>query len=304
MNNDEELLSLRFARAAEAMPRIGTSYEAVLRKARHRQRWTVVRVALAGAAATSALFMGPGLLERAREQGEVPKLGSAAPSGTTEHMEPEAEVVARWIAAIYRGDTRTAWDLLGPASRSSAANYRFFAQEAKHWADGIGTWATLGEVRYEVSPVVSSGDGRVSVVTMYEPATGRSAALVVRENADGMLVEHLPGGDGSAFIDLLEPDGPPGPVSLDQAPEPAAGAPEGQTFKVEVAAHAEVVQFEIISTDDQASRDIEVPTTSERFSYIEWTPKRRLDSGVHVIMAYVLHSDGGIAATSAGFVIP
>jgi hypothetical protein len=108
----------------------------------------------------------------------------------------EARVTAlAWIDHLAAGETRAAWDLLGPATRRDWGSYDRFADARTGFAEGLGSWASAPD-RTVSTTTVSTDVGKVHVVTfsgvrqaegMTELAT--EAIVVIDDRPGRQLVE-------------------------------------------------------------------------------------------------------------------
>lgn len=90
---------------------------------------------------------------------------STAPSRSApDDVGPKA--VLAWVAAVASGDTKTAWDALGPASQAHFGSRSAFAAEAPSLVQGPGAWGGVTPEEVFVTEVVHGADAEVLVVTL------------------------------------------------------------------------------------------------------------------------------------------
>jgi hypothetical protein len=145
-----------------------------------RRRSNVVLSAVAVAAAVLVVVAGASLVrEHADGDAETTDMaGSAAASSTSATSSPAvasltgeasdipADAVLGWVGALEEGDTTTAWEALGPASQAHFGSRSEFAAEASALAEGYGAWSGVEPDEVIVTPVQSSGDAELVVVTL------------------------------------------------------------------------------------------------------------------------------------------
>lgn len=307
MDEQESVVRI-FRSAAEQIPPVTVSYAEIIGRAAARgRRLTAAWSAAFAVVIIAALGLQSLSLEPARDvpigRGEGPSIGSeVAEPGMRAERDP-LEVAQHWVQAIRDGRLRAAWKLLGPATKSSYGSRRFFSDEARLFRDGVGMWADAAREDWYRVPIVSSGEGTVSAVTVAGTLPDGSKGthtFLVRETPHGALIETASGGDGSAFIEPKHPSGLPGPMSLDSTGATSLQAIDRRpTFTAEVAAQAQRVAFALPSLGSTAQDGAVRPTG--RYAAASWTPREPLPPGVHAVVMFVEHRDGGVAATSALF---
>ena len=292
---DQKLVKA-FERAAESMPPAFVSYADVMERTRV-YRWR--RVGTWSLAA--AMFLVAGLamvpaLQSSITEDRVPPANYASTAATP------TKVAQEWVDSLASGDLRAAWELLSPISRHHYGSFRYFEDEAKAWADGVGAWSNAPSTDWYETHITSTGDGTLYAVTV------AGAVSVDQQGTTTWIVRALEGEDpkietithGAAFIEPKVPDGDP--TSQDRAgvmaPETLPAKPK---FRAEVAASAEPrVTFTVLGLDKPPFHY--GPAKPEgRYAYAEWAPMSPLPKGLHVVQMVVEHDDGGIAAASALF---
>jgi len=179
----------------------------------------VVLVVLAGSSLVSE--QGDGSLEVANAStgGSSPALNAlvddAHPASATPvtlsaaHEAASADAVAAWVDAVHEGDADAAWSAMGPASQDHFGSQAAFEDQLADLDSGLGEWSEVNPTEVMVTPVLSSDDGTLAVVTLVGATDVDESSL----EAHAFPVRIL---DGDV---VLEPFAPAGELEL-VVPEP------------------------------------------------------------------------------------
>lgn len=173
-----------------------------------RRRSNVVLSAVAVAAAILVVVAGSTLV-RQRTEGDADTDLAAEPASTTTAASsssmatltgPAAELptdtVLAWVSALGEGDTADAWGSLGPASRAHFGSQSSFAAEGSALAEGYGAWSGTQPEQVIVTPLPSSGDGQLVVVTLVGDVEQEGSTV---RRADAFPVRIV---DGNAKVEM------------------------------------------------------------------------------------------------------
>jgi hypothetical protein len=176
-----------------------------------RRRSNVVLSAVAVAAAVVVVIAGTALV---RERGGgVTELadGTGDPGSTVVTAEDgstsvaalqgaaeglPADAVLAWVGSLGRGDIDAAWAALGSASQAHFGSQSAFESEQTALAEGYGAWSAATPDEVYVTPLRSSGDGELVVVTLVGTVQQEGSA---QHRADAFPVRIV---DGAAHIEL------------------------------------------------------------------------------------------------------
>ncbi len=165
-----------------------------------RRRSNAALVAVAVAAAALVVIAGGTLVGQrtdddvATDLASSPASTAAVASSMATLTGPAAdlptETVLAWVDALGEGDTASAWASLGPASRAHFGSQSAFAAESSALAEGYGAWSGADPEHLLVTPLPSSGDGLLVVVTLVgdvqlDGATGQRADAFPVRIVDG-----------------------------------------------------------------------------------------------------------------------
>lgn len=195
-----------------------------------RRRSNAVISAVAVAAAIIVVVAGTTLVrERGASDVEsdlaaVPASSTSEPSRTSiaalsgvDAQLPTSAVLA-WVADLGEGDTAGAWSALGPASRAHFGSKSTFAADSGALAEGYGAWSATEPDEVIVTPLLSSGDGQLVVVTLVGEVQQQGSRA---PRADAFPVRIA---DGAATVELWAFAGELQMVVPDASP--AVGAPQ------------------------------------------------------------------------------
>jgi hypothetical protein len=197
-------------------------------------------IALVGFAVTRAGDgSGPGD-ERARDGGSVTTVPALAPKPvgpmppttllpvSPEPVDPEA-AAGDWLAAVAKGDTERAWNLLGATSRTRMGGYDRFAATMPELAKSYGDWdRSLGAKAYRFA-LAGDNDALFVVTPLRETLAGPSPIqpLPVRLVAPATFrVEPFAADDGD-MITFTRPDEAAGPHVMRRDEPIEASVPAG-----------------------------------------------------------------------------
>jgi hypothetical protein len=173
-----------------------------------RRPSNIVLSAVAVAAAVMVVLAGASLVrsrtgdDPATEVAEAPEGtegdGSAAPPG--QQLDPPGDdpataAVAEWINALAAGEMEAAWAALGPASKEHWGSQADFEQQRSGFAEGYGAWSAATPDKILVTPLASSGEGELLVVTLIGTVeqegmtVARADAFPVRLVGDSAAIE-------------------------------------------------------------------------------------------------------------------
>lgn len=194
-----------------------------------RRRSNAVVVAVAAAAVVLVVLAGSSLVS---EQGDEPLevanasagdssptlnalVDEAHPASATPvtlsatHEAASTDAVAAWVDAVHEGDAEAAWSAMGPASQDHFGSEAAFGDQLGDLDSGLGAWSEVDPSQVMVTPVLSSDDGTVAVVTLVgtSEAAGESHleahAFPVRILAGDVVLEPFaPAGD----LELVVPE--------------------------------------------------------------------------------------------------
>lgn len=124
----------------------------------------------------------------------------------------------RGASDVGEGDTAGAWSALGPASRAHFGSKSTFAADSGALAEGYGAWSATEPDEVIVTPLLSSGDGQLVVVTLVGEVQQQGSRA---PRADAFPVRIA---DGAATVELWAFAGELQMVVPDASP--AVGAPQ------------------------------------------------------------------------------
>jgi hypothetical protein len=282
-----------------------------------RRRSNVVLSAIAVAAAIAVVVAGTSLVrsrtgdDAATDVAEAPEETntSEAPASSSSIStlaapddEPAVAAVVAWVNALGQGDVDAAWSALGPASQAHWGSRSSFAAERSGLAEGYGAWSTVEPEEILLTPLASSGDGELVVVTLVGSIEQEGTEVA---RADAFPVRIV---DGEAEVELFAFAGELEVV----VPEPV---PEGGTRPV-VATDDELVVVVPSDADAPVIRldDGEVLVCGEapgtRLTPLEgsagrrcgYTPKGGIPKGQRVLTVAFWSTDGAeVSAESVRF---
>lgn len=139
-----------------------------------RSRSNLVLSVVAVAAAVMVVVAGLTLVQQrggSLDTADVADGGGVAEAASTSAAveSPDStagDAVRAWIDALGKGDMATAWGSLAPGSRAAFGSQSAFAAEGSALAEGYGAWAGGTPDEVIVTPVASSGDGELVIVTL------------------------------------------------------------------------------------------------------------------------------------------
>jgi hypothetical protein len=160
-----------------------------------RRRSNALLIAVAAAAVVMVVFAGTSLVNEQSDDGGVdladagtdPELDQlvedAQPAAATpvtlssSHADASSDAVAAWVDALHEGDARAAWSAMGPASQDHFGSAEAFEAQLAAMDDDLGGWSEVEPDDVLVTPVLSTDDGTVAVVTLVGTTTvaGESA---------------------------------------------------------------------------------------------------------------------------------
>lgn len=173
-----------------------------------RRRSNVVLSAVAVAAAVLVVVAGSTLVrQRTDSTDDVDLAGepastttAAAASSMATLTGPAADLptdtVLAWVGALGEGASADAWDSLGPASRAHFGSQSAFAAESSALAEGYGAWSGTEPEQVIVTPLPSSGDGQLVVVTLVGDVQQEGSTV---RRADAFPVRIV---DGNAKVEM------------------------------------------------------------------------------------------------------
>ena len=289
-----------------------------------RRRSNLVLSALAVAAAVAVVVAGASLVRSrtdddpaTEEVAEEPTTdgaagaGDGAPSSTVGAAlsaaagdDPAAAVVVEWLQAVAAGDVDRAWALLGPASQAHWGSASALAGERSALAEGYGAWASAEPDAVLVTPLGTSGDREVVVVTLVGAVEQEGT---VSTRADAFPV-HL--GEDEGLLELYASAGVMEIVIPEDAAPDGSRPPMAPADEI-VLVVPEAVEAPLLRLDDgEVVVCGEAPGTEltqlegasgQRCGY---APPGGLPAGDHVLTAAFTSGDGRlVTAHSARFTV-
>lgn len=151
-----------------------------------RRRSNAVVVAVAAAAVVLVVLAGSSLVS---EQGDEPLEVANASTGNSSsalnalvddahpasatpvtlsatHEAASTDAVAAWVDAVHEGDAEAAWSAMGPASQDHFGSQAAFEDQLADLDSALGEWSAVNPTEVMVTPVLSSDDGTLAVVTL------------------------------------------------------------------------------------------------------------------------------------------
>jgi hypothetical protein len=225
---------------------------------------------------------------------------SATPSTMSANgEETSSAAVLSWVDDLGAGDGDEAWKAMGPSSQAHFGSQAAFEHELTSLAEGYGAWAAAEPDDVLVTPVLSSDEGTIAVVTLVgtveqEGTTQhRADAFPVRIVDDEVVLEPF------AFAGELEVVVPED-VPSDGARPPV---PPGEELVIVVPSDAEAP---VLRLDDGATvvcgdaegtelTDLD-DAPGQRCSYL---PTDGLSPGEHTLTVAFMGSDGTSISAAA-----
>ena len=197
-----------------------------------RRRSNAVVLAAAAAAVVMVVFAGSSLVRERTDDDQVLLASTGAATGASgalnalvdeahpasstpvtlsaKHEAASTDAVAAWVDAVHAGDAEDAWLAMGPASQDHFGSQAAFGEQLAELDRGLGDWSEVDLNDVLVTPVLSSDEGTVAVVTL----VGTTETLGESQpEAQAFPVRILDG------VVVLEPFAPAGELEL-VVPEP------------------------------------------------------------------------------------
>jgi hypothetical protein len=218
----------------------------------------------------------------------LPNTNSPAPANGADEVAERAAIT--FIDALSNGDLRTAWDMLGPASRDTWQSFDAFSGARSGFSEGLGTWAsasnrTVSTTRVWVDDKTGASLHVVTFMGERRPEgmlTTEPYAMVVRvKSAGGVDVEPFTPHD-TVGLRLLKPV-EVSPVSSTEDSPVVLETPTGTKSL------ALVVDADLVSTWSRPS------------TRVAYSPARGWPRGNHLVTAFAVYADGTPAAMAVSF---
>lgn len=154
-----------------------------------RRRSNALLVAVAAAAVVMVVFAGSSLVSERSDDGNVDLAAAgdtaeldrlvedAQPAATSPvtlssgHAEASSDAVSAWVDALHAGDAGAAWAAMGPASQDHFGSEAAFQAELTAMDEDLGSWSEVEPDDVLVTPVRTTDDGTVAVVTLVGTTT-------------------------------------------------------------------------------------------------------------------------------------
>lgn len=221
---------------------------------------------------------------------------------SAEDEEAASEAVLAWVDALGSGRGDEAWEAMGPASQAHFGSRAAFEAELISLAEGYGSWSEGDLDEVLVTPVLTSGEGTLAVVTL----VGTIAAEGEQQHrADAFPVRVVDGEahvEPFAFAGELEVVVPEDVPSDGDRPPVASG--EELVIVVPSAADAPLLRLDdgdtVVCGQAEGTELVALEgTPAQRCSYL---PVEGIDPGEHTLTVAFLGSDGAsISAASLLF---
>lgn len=272
-----------------------------------RRRSNALLVAVAAAAVVMVVFAGRSLvteqsdadLADAGDAAELDRLvEDAQPAAATPvtlsstHADASSDAVSAWVDALHTGDADAAWAAMGPASQDHFGSEAAFQAELTAMDEDLGAWSEVEPDDVLVTPVLTTDDGTVAVVTLVGTTTvageseHRAEAFPVRIVDGEVVLEPF------AVAGELELVVPEAVSASGEQPPVAAGeelvvvVPQGVEAPVlRLDGTDPVVCGEADGTELRAMDDMPV----QRCSYL---PKAGISPGEHTLTVAFAGADG------------
>jgi multisubunit Na+/H+ antiporter MnhG subunit len=235
----------------------------------------------------------------------APMPANALASTTTEvgvtpiDREPaDPEAAGRdWIAAVAKGDTERAWELLGPTSRHRMGSYELFAPTMMKLSDDYGPWDSAG-LQTSRLPLADASSS-LFVVTFTGTVSGSGSpakaarAMPVRLVAPGTFrVEPFSASDTDVIVFTTPDEYSPPPFAL------------GRYEPLEARVPAKLAEI-TVTVDDGPPQLVPVErvgmTDMAKLSYQQ--QKDGWAAGSHVVTVAYLNKSGAFAARAILFAV-
>jgi hypothetical protein len=212
------------------------------------------------------------------------------------------EAVLAWVADLGSGDGDAAWAAMGQISRSHFGSQSAFEAELSALAEGYGAWSAAEPDEVFVTPIVTSDDGTIAVVTLVgtvqqEGATHQRADAFPVRILDGEV--HLEPFAFAGELELVVPE------SIDaDGVRPTLDAGEELVIVVPNGAEAPVLRLDdgrsVICGQAEGTDLVPLDgVPGQRCSYL---PQDGIGPGPHTFTAAFVGSDGAsISAESLLF---
>jgi hypothetical protein len=305
----EERLSAEMKAADASFPGAPLTWSSTIARG-HRRRASFV-LALAGASASAAALLIAAGVALSTDDGAGPRPArpgpttSPAPSPTVDgpgyNLAAVEPAVLEWLDAIAAHDYRSAWQMLGPATRSKMGSFQAFESVASSDYRGIwGRWAGAAADLYQ-TPAGSSDEGSLVVVTMVAEVAqeGSKPALDAQTLVVGVTGDRV----------RIEPEIGQYPIQLitPQAPQPVDPAVARTPVSPDVVFEAEVTKtrgtyFDVVdlSLGHVGKLDDRNPAGLRRTT---WNPSSPLPAGRHILTVYSISSGGPVESTAVIFTV-
>lgn len=210
------------------------------------RRRSNVAAAVAAVAAAVLVVVAGATLVRQRSGTEVDTAGvigsvpestvlastttSAAPGASGDDAERSSAAVLAWVAALGESDAEAAWSAMGNDARRHLGTRAAFDEMMTGLAEGFGAWSAATPEHVLVTPLTTSGDGSLLVVTLVGEvhqegvAQHRADAFVVRLAGDAIEVEPF---DVAGEVEVVVPDETAGTTAVVDGDELVVVVPEG-----------------------------------------------------------------------------
>jgi hypothetical protein len=212
------------------------------------------------------------------------------------------EAVLAWVADLGSGDVDAAWAAMGATSKSHFGSQTAFEAELSALAEGYGAWSAAEPDEVLVTPIASSDDGTIAVVTLVgtvqqEGSTHQRADAFPVRIVDGEV--HLEPFAFAGELELVVPEGIPG-----DGERPAIEAGDELVIVVPNGADAPILRLDdgqsvICGQAEGTELGPLDGVPGQRCSY---QPEGGIDAGQHTLTAAFLGRDGAsISAESLLF---
>lgn len=277
-----------------------------------RRRSNVVLSAIAVAAAVAVVVAGASLVRSRSGDDPAPEVAEAPEETTTSGAaastsgalvapddDPAVAAVVAWVDALGHGDVDTAWSALGPASQAHWGSKSAFTAERSGLAEGYGAWSAAHPDEILVTPLASSGDGDLVVVTLVGTLAQEGSE---QARADAFPVRIV---DGEARVELYAFAGElevvvPEPVP-DGGSRPPVAAGDELVVVVPSDAGAPVIRLDdgevLVCGEAPGTRLTPLEGSSGR--RCGYTPKGGIAKGSRVLTVAFWSADGALVSAES-----
>lgn len=206
--------------------------------------------------------------------------------------EASSEAVMAWVADLRAGDSEEAWAAMGATSQAHFGSQSAFEEQLSSLAAGYGGWADSDPEQVLITPVLTSDEGTLAVVTLVGTVTVEGEP---QPRADAIPVRVLDGKAqlepfaGAGDLEMVVPEG-----VLDGEGQPSVAAGEELVVVVPSGAEAPVLRLDdgatvVCGLTEGTELSTLEETPGQRCSYL---PTEGISSGEHTFTVAFLSADG------------